>query len=146
MSKNQAINASTSDDNDPAVDSQQAQKVLETISSEVTTAVNQLPNSAQLDYLGIKELLAQLHRRIEGNHDLSSLEKANALLKVKALAEAGRNPQVEEKRIQAETAITALRRMCDSSHKVPNFIEACNELLPQIAGIFGIEGNPLSPL
>lgn len=61
-------------------------------------AVNQLPESDQGGIPGIKELLTQLQRVIDGNDELPPQEKAEALKQVKVLAEAGKNPQEEEKR------------------------------------------------
>ena len=109
----------------------------ENISSDVMNAINQLPESEQAGLSGIKELLTQLHSRIEGNDNLPDEVKVEALQQVKALVEAGKNPQAESKRLQAETAIKALRGMFGEP-KSTNFIEACTQLLPDIAEIFGL--------
>jgi len=114
------------------------QEDLSTISGDVTNAINQLPESAQAGLPGIRELLTQLHSRIEGNNDLPDGAKAEALQQVKVLADAGKNPQAESKRSHAATAIKALRVMFKEP-KSTNFIEACTQLLPDIAEIFGLE-------
>ena len=114
------------------------QEVLITISAEVGNALNQLPESEQAGLPGIKEVLTQLFSRIERNDDLPSLSKVEALQQVKALAEAGKNPQAEEKRSRAGTAIKVLRGMFLELPNATNFIEACTQLLPDVAEIFGL--------
>ncbi len=109
------------------------------IRSEVTRAVNQLPESEQAGLPGIKELLIQLQSRIFGNDDLPNWAKAEALEQVKVLAEAAKNPQAEKKRSQAQTALKALKEMFGKLPNPTNFIEACTQLLPDIAEIFGLE-------
>ncbi len=112
---------------------------IDPISSEVTSAVNQLPESEQAGLPGIKELLVQLQSRIFGNDDLPKWAKAEALEQVKVLAEAAKNPQAEKKRSQAQAALKALKEMFGKLPNATNFIEACTQLLPDIAEIFGLE-------
>ncbi|MFB2981880.1 pentapeptide repeat-containing protein [Microseira sp. BLCC-F43] len=63
------------------------------ISGTVTNTINQLPESPEPDQPGIKELLTELQAAIEAETNLSDEDKAEALEQVKALAEAGKNPQ-----------------------------------------------------
>ena len=99
------------------------QAILSTLSSQVTNAVNQLPESQQAGLAGIKELLTQLQNRIEGNADLPSAVKA----------------QAQQKQSDAETALKALRGMFGTLPNATNFVEACSQLLPDIAEIFGLQ-------
>lgn len=107
--------------------------------NEVTNAIAQLPESQQAGLPGIKELLTQLQSRIAGNDALPSWAQAEALEQVKVLASSGKNPQSEAKRSQAQTAIKALKQMFGKLPDATNFIEACTQLLPDIAEIFGLE-------
>ncbi|MHC5719787.1 MAG: pentapeptide repeat-containing protein, partial [Nostoc sp.] len=66
---------------------------LGTISGNVSIALNQLPDSADAEKPGIKELLTQLQEAISQSADLAETDKADALLQVEALAEAAKNPQ-----------------------------------------------------
>ena len=112
---------------------------IDAISGEVTSAVNQLPESEQAGLAGIKELLIQLQSRMSGNDDLPNWAKAEALEQVKILAVAAKNPQAEKKRSQAQTALKALKEMSGKLPNATNFIEACTQLLPDITEIFGLE-------
>jgi len=113
-------------------------EAIATISDEVTKAVNQLPESQQAGLPGIKEILTQLQSRIEGNADLPSSALVEALKQVKILAEVGNNPQAQSKRSDAQRAIKALREMFGELPNATNFMEACTQLLPDIAEIFGL--------
>lgn len=105
----------------------------------MTNAVNQLPESQQAGLPGIEELLQQLQRAIEANDNLQPEAKAEALKQVKVLAEAGKNPQAEEKRSAAKTAFGVLRGIIDEIPGVPTLVGTWKRVLPEITEIFGLE-------
>ncbi len=81
------------------------------ISGTVTnTIINDLPASPEAEKPGIKELLTQLQAAIEADTNLPQEDKAEALEQVKALAEAGKNPQEGVMQKAAKTAIKILKR------------------------------------
>ncbi len=106
--------------------------------ADATNAVNQLPESPQAGLPGIEELLTQLETAVESSDDLQPEEKAEALQQVKDLAEAGRNPQAEEKRSAAKTAIKALGGIIDKIPGVPTLVGTWKRILPEITEIFGL--------
>ncbi|MEH2114028.1 MAG: pentapeptide repeat-containing protein [Nostoc sp.] len=75
------------------------------ISGAVTNTINELPPSPEPGKPGIKELLTQLQAAIEVDTNLNKEDKAEALEQVKALAEAGKNPQEGAMQKAAKTAI-----------------------------------------
>ncbi len=109
------------------------------ISSEVTNAVEQLPKSQQAGLPGIEELLTQLQTAIEASNDLQPEAKAEALEQVKILAQAGKNPQAEEKRSIAKTAIAVLSSIVDEIPGVPTVVGTWKRISPEITEIFGLE-------
>ncbi|MFB2969876.1 hypothetical protein ACE1CD_12950 [Aerosakkonema sp. BLCC-F183] len=108
------------------------------ISSDATNAIDELPASPPPEQEGSRELLERLEKMIEADENLKPQNKATALEQVKALAEAANNPEVEEKKNTARSAIGMLRGMMAEVPKANNFSEACNTLLPHIATIFGL--------
>ena len=110
---------------------------LGTISGNVSIALTQLPDSADAEKPGIKELLSQLQDAIIQSTYLPDEEKAEALEQVKALAEAGKNPQESTKQKTAKTAITMLKGIFTGLPAVASLVEAGNKLLPAIAKLFG---------
>ena len=113
---------------------------LDKISAEVTNTVNDLPASPPPDQEGIRELVERLQKMIEGDENLKAEDKAEALKQVQALAEASKNPLVEENKSIAESAMMRLRGKVEEVPEATNFSQACNGLLPQINTIFGL-GN-----
>jgi uncharacterized protein YjbI with pentapeptide repeats len=111
---------------------------LGTISGNVSIALNQLPDSSQADKPGIKELLTQLQEAISQSADLPEEEKAEALEQVKAIAEAGKNPQESTKQKMAKTAITMLKGIFTGLPAIASVVEAGNKLLPAISKLFGL--------
>ncbi|MEA5504359.1 pentapeptide repeat-containing protein [Halotia wernerae UHCC 0503] len=111
---------------------------LGTISGNVSIALNQLPDAPEADKPGIKELLSQLHQEITQSSYLPEEEKAEALEQVKALAEAGQNPQESTKQKTAKTAITMLKGLFTGLPAVASLVEAAHKLLPAIAKLFGL--------
>lgn len=116
-----------------------SEKNIDTISQEATNAVNQLPESNQGGLPGIKELLAQLQTVIEADDSLQAEDKASALEQVQILALAGKNAQVGENQKHAQTAIGLLRKTSAELPKTTTLITSFNQLIPQIAEIFGVE-------
>lgn len=116
-----------------------AENNIDTINQEMTNAVNELPESNQGGLPGIKELLAQLQTVIQADDSLQPEDKASALKQVQVLAETGKNAQVGENQKQAQTAIEALRSTSAELPKTTTLITSFNQVLPQIAEIFGVE-------
>ena len=111
---------------------------LSEISGNVTNAVNQLPDSPEPDKPGIKELLTQLQTAIEADTNLTQEDKAEALEQLKALAEAGKNPQEGAMQKTAKTAMKILKGTITSLPSAATLVEACNKLLPAIASLLGL--------
>jgi uncharacterized protein YjbI with pentapeptide repeats len=109
-----------------------------TISGTVAEAINQLPVSTQPDKPGIKELLTELQAAIEAETNLSAEDKAEALEQVKALAEAGKNPQEGAMQKAAKTAMKILKGTVTSLPAAATLYEACQKLLPAIAQLLSL--------
>ncbi len=101
-------------------------------------ALNQLPDAPEADKPGIKELLSQLQQVISQSSDLPETDKADALLQIQTLAEAGKNPQESTKQKTAKNAITMLKGIFSGLPTVTSLMEAANKLLPAIAKLFGL--------
>jgi uncharacterized protein YjbI with pentapeptide repeats len=108
------------------------------ISGTVAETINQLPTSPEPDKPGIKELLTQLQTAIEADTNLSEEDKAEALEQLKALAEAGKNPQEGAMQKTAKTAMKILKGTIISLPSAASLVEACNKLLPAIASLLGL--------
>ncbi|WP_242046493.1 hypothetical protein [Cylindrospermum sp. FACHB-282] len=111
---------------------------LGTISRNVSIAINDLPDSPDVDKPGIKKLLTQLQEAISQSSDLSADDKAEALSQVQNLAEAGKSPQEATKQKTAKTAITMLKGLFIGLPTVAKLVEEANKLLPAIANLFGL--------
>ena len=111
---------------------------LGTISGNVSIALNELPDSPETDKPGIKELLTQLHEAISQSSDLPETDKADALLQVEALAEAGKNPQESTKQKTAKNAIIMLKGLFSGLPAIASLVEATNKLFPAISKLFGL--------
>ena len=111
---------------------------LGTISGNVSIALNELPDSPEADKPGIKELLTQLHEAISQSSDLPETDKADALLQVEALAEAGKNPQESTKQKTAKNAINMLKGLFSGLPAIASLVEATNKLFPAISKLFGL--------
>ncbi len=122
-----------------AVDVNQTSNQEQTISSEVTHAVEQLPKSPQAGLSGIEELLAQLQTAIEASNDLQSEKKAEALEQVKVLAAAGKNPLVEENSLAAKAAMGVLQEIIKKIPGAPTLVGTWKRILPELSEIFGQE-------
>ncbi|QDL06847.1 hypothetical protein DP113_02020 [Brasilonema octagenarum UFV-E1] len=108
------------------------------ISGVVTNTINQLPESPESEKPGIKELLTQLQEAIEAETDLSQEDKAEALEQVKALAEAGKNPQEGAMQKGAKTAMKILKGTVAGLPSAATLVEACSKLLPLISKFLGL--------
>jgi hypothetical protein len=117
---------------------EQESRNLETINREVTDTIEQLPASHQAGLPGTRELLAQLQQVIEADEGLSLEDKIDALVEVKILAEAGKDPQAEPHQRQAKAAIRILRGLIAELPKGTDFLEVSTTVLPQLAEIFGL--------
>ncbi|MBN3897721.1 MAG: pentapeptide repeat-containing protein [Nostoc sp. NOS(2021)] len=111
---------------------------LGTISGNVSIALTQLPDSPDAEKPGIKELLTQLQQAISESADLPETDKADALIQIQAIAEAGKSPQESTKQKMAKTAITMLKGIFTGLPAVASVVEAGNKLLPAISKLFGL--------
>jgi uncharacterized protein YjbI with pentapeptide repeats len=137
--KNQGINATGSFVNTGEMNNMTGSTInLGQISGSVSNAINQLPVSPQPDKLGIKELLTQLQAAIEAETNLTAEDKAEALEQVKALAEAGKNPQEGAMQKSAKTAMKILKGTVASLPIAATLYEACQKLLPAIAQLLSL--------
>lgn len=109
------------------------------ISEEAMQAVNQLPKSQQADLSGIEELLTQLETAIAASNELQPDKKAASLEQVKVLAKAGKNPQTQENRTTAKSAIALLSDIIDQIPGVPTVVGTWERIQPEISEIFGLE-------
>ncbi|MBD2526534.1 pentapeptide repeat-containing protein [Nostoc sp. FACHB-133] len=108
------------------------------ISGTVTNTINELPASPEAEKPGIKELLTQLQAAIEADTNLPQEDKAEALEQVKALAEAGKNPQEGAMQKAAKTAIKILKGTISSLPSATKLVEQCSNLLPLISNFLGL--------
>ncbi|MDZ8096114.1 MAG: pentapeptide repeat-containing protein [Nostoc sp. DedQUE05] len=108
------------------------------ISGTVTNTINELPASPEPDKPGIKELLTQLQAAIEADTNLPPEDKAEALEQVKALAEAGKNPQEGAMQKAAKTAVKILKGTIYSLPSATKLVEQCSNLLPLISNFLGL--------
>jgi hypothetical protein len=108
------------------------------IRGNVSNTISQLPSSPAPEQPGIKELLAQLQAAIEAEPDLDDEDKAEALEQVKALAEAGQNPQEGSKQKLAKRATTMLKGIVSGLPDAAKLVGEVSKLLPAIAKIFGL--------
>ncbi|MBD2412276.1 hypothetical protein FACHB389_33085 [Nostoc calcicola FACHB-389] len=108
------------------------------ISGAVTNTINELPPSPEPGKPGIKELLTQLQAAIEADTNLNKEDKADALEQVKALAEAGKNPQEGGMQKGAKTAIKILKGTIASLPSATKLVEECSNLLPLISSFLGL--------
>ncbi|WP_413258781.1 hypothetical protein [Floridanema fluviatile] len=111
---------------------------LNKISNKVKNSISELPASPPPEQEGIRELLEHLQRRIEGDENLPTANKAEALSQVQALVEAAKNAGIEEHRSIAFSALQRLKGIVKEAPKANNFKEACENILPQIATVFGL--------
>jgi hypothetical protein len=108
------------------------------LSGTVTASIGQLAQLATPEASRLAELLHQLRSAIESDTDLSKENKTKALKQVKALAEACQNPQDEEKKDLADTAITMFKGILTGVPAVAACATAFKELLPFITSVFGL--------
>lgn len=108
---------------------------LGTISGDVTNTINQLPDTADADKPGLKELLLQLQAAIEAEPELEKEDKVEALEQVKVLAEAGQDPEAGPMKKAGKTAIKILKGTTAILPPTTKFVQACTKLLPAIGGL-----------
>lgn len=108
---------------------------LGTISGDVTNMINQLPDTADEDEPGLKELLLQLQAAIEAEPELEKEDKVEALEQVKVLAEVGRDPEAGPMKKAGKTAIKILKGTNAILPPTTKLVQACTKLLPAIGGL-----------
>lgn len=74
-----------------------------------------------------------MQEAISQSADLPETDKADALIQVKAIAEAGKSPQESTKQKTAKNAITMLKGIFSGLPAVATLVEATNKLLPAIS-------------
>ncbi len=107
------------------------------VTGNLTASINELPDSSEPNKPGIKESLTQLQEAIEADSNLTQKYKEKALKQLQNLAEAGKNPQVNQQ--IAEQAIIFLKGLFTELPKTAKLIEQWEKLLPAIASFFGFE-------
>lgn len=108
------------------------------ISGTVAESINNLPSSSDPTKPGLKELLSQLTEVISTSSDINDEDRTEALEQVKALAEAGKNPNDGTMKKMARTAIKILQGTVSGLPDVANLADSCSKLLPLIAKFFGL--------
>lgn len=108
------------------------------ISGNVTNTINQLPDSPEPDKPGIKELLTELQAAIEADPNLSDEDKAEALEQVKAIAEAGQQPEDGAMQKMAKNAMKFLKGTIADLPSTVELVQTCGKLLPLITKFFGL--------
>jgi uncharacterized protein YjbI with pentapeptide repeats len=108
------------------------------ISGTVTNTIDKLQESDIPEAPELAELLKQLQAAIEAEPNLSEEDKVEALEQVKALAEAGKNPQEGTVQKAAKTATKILKGTVAGLPGAAALVEACNKLLPAIASLLGL--------
>jgi uncharacterized protein YjbI with pentapeptide repeats len=107
------------------------------MSGIVTTTINQLPPSPEPEKPGIKELLLQLQAAIN-DPNLADDDKTQVLEQIKALAEAGQNPNKETAQKQAKRAMGFLKVIAEGLPSAAQLVKTCQDVLPAIAHFFGL--------
>lgn len=109
------------------------------ISGTVTVSIGELAKSNTPEATKMADLLKQLQTAIDSEANLSYKNQTKILKQIQVLAEAGKNPQDEEQKGLAETAIDILKGVLFM--EVPSLsriVEVFKELLPLIQKYFGL--------
>jgi uncharacterized protein YjbI with pentapeptide repeats len=109
---------------------------LDNVNSTVTNSINELPANPEPDQPSVKELLTQLQNAINEEENLDPEDKAEALTQVQTLAEAGKDPQNNQK--LAKRATTMLRGIIAGLPSAAMLVQEASTLIPMIAGLFGL--------
>ena len=100
--------------------------------------IGQLAKSEAPESPKLTDLLQQLQSAIKSDAQLAEKDKAKALKQVKALEEASQNPNDEDKKDLADTAITMLKGILSGIPAIAACVKASQELLPLITSLFGL--------
>ena len=111
---------------------------LGTISGNLTTAINQLPNETEPNQPSLKDLLNHLQKTIESATELSVGEKTILLEQVNALTEARQVTEPEKKRSLVQKAQGMFEGILKSLPDTAKIAESVNKLLPMILKALGI--------
>ncbi len=112
--------------------------VSSVVKGNVSSAINDLPQSTDPEKPGIKEILEQLKQAIETEPSLDEKSQAKALEQVEALAKAAQNSNSTAKNTLAENAITMLKGIFSGLQASATLIVAWNQVLPALSKLFGI--------
>lgn len=111
---------------------------LGSISGNVTNTLNQLPESADPNQPGLKELLTQLQAAIESEPELPDEDKAEALKQVPILAEAAQKQEDSTIRRAAKNALTFLKGTTVGMSETTKLVQECRNLLPAITALLSL--------
>ncbi|PIE31239.1 hypothetical protein CSA56_18945 [candidate division KSB3 bacterium] len=110
-----------------------------TISTQIDSAViSALPHSSAPQNPGIKELLSELQKAIQGDSNLPDADKKYLLGQVNALAEAKQEPELKKKEDVARKAKKIFAATLESLPATAKIVESCNKLLPMIMKLIGL--------
>ena len=108
------------------------------ISGTVTKTIGQLQDLNTSKTSKLADLLLELQTAIESDRSLKPDDKEDALEQVRALAEAGKNPQEKATRKKAKNAIRMLKGIVDELPTATQFVDSCSNLLPIIIKLFSL--------
>lgn len=108
------------------------------ISGSVSNTISQLRTADTPEASELADKLVQLQAVIENEPSLSIEDKNDALIQVKALAEAGQNPQEGTMQQVAKGAIRMLKGLSTELPTATAIFHEINHLLPEIAHLFGL--------
>jgi ATP-dependent Clp protease ATP-binding subunit ClpA len=103
------------------------------VSSDLESAIAQLPDTSEPDQPGIKELLTQLQGAIAADSNLKADDKAEALEQLVVLAEVANDLQDERTKKFATTALKILKGTVTELPSTSELVQACDRLIPAIA-------------
>jgi ATP-dependent Clp protease ATP-binding subunit ClpA len=108
------------------------------LSSDVESAIAQLPDSPESEQPGIKELLTQLQSAIAADSNLNEQDKAEAIEQLFVLAEVADDSQDDRMRKFARTALKILRGTVAELPSTSELVQACASIFPAIAKYFNL--------
>lgn len=108
------------------------------ISGTVSNTISQLLTADTIEASELADKLVQLQAVIENEPNLSIEDKKDALIQVKALAEAGQNPQEGKMQQVAKGAIRMLKGLSTELPTATAIFHEINHLLPEISHLFGL--------
>ncbi len=111
---------------------------MPTSTNEVSQTLEELPASFQPDQPGIRELLTELQRVTTAEGHLPDRDRDQVLSQIKNLAHIWKEKETSTKKKEAVIAVEILQRIVAEVPEAEDFNETATNLIPQIAGIFGV--------